>query len=270
LGLGLIVAAAFAMVAWSTELAETQFFLDHWTRGFAFCLVVFLAALFLVHRPKRDSFQGRVDHSFQGRVDHSFQGRVDHSATIKSIIKVIIDLLFPPIQGRVNRAVWWVNFIISICFCFLITNLGMYSDWVYLFGLLLIWPSISINVRRYHDMDKSGWWVLLPYSPFIFLPLIGPSVSFGIFGIYFLPYLTFGVLLYWLIVCGFFKGTVGNNRFGSESDSSANEEIRGGLQVIWSGLAYAGGAAFYLFMPLASVTNPPINWGYPRTWLGFT
>jgi len=118
-------------------------------------------------------------------------------------------------------------------------------------------------------MGKSGWWALLPYSPFIFLPLIGPSVLFGIFGIYFLPYLTFGVLLYWLIVCGFFKGTVGSNPFGSESDSSANEEIRGRLQVIWSGLAYAGGAAFYLFMPLASMTNPPINWGYPRTWLGF-
>ncbi|MDP7049050.1 MAG: DUF2723 domain-containing protein [Verrucomicrobiota bacterium] len=46
-------------------------------------------------------------------------------------------------------------------------------------------------------------------------------------------------------------------------------ELRDGLKVIWSGLAYAGGAAFYLFMPLASMTNPPINWGYPRTWLGF-
>ena len=46
-------------------------------------------------------------------------------------------------------------------------------------------------------------------------------------------------------------------------------ELREGLKVIWSGLAYAGGAAFYLFMPLSSMTNPPINWGYPRTWLGF-
>jgi thioredoxin-like negative regulator of GroEL len=29
------------------------------------------------------------------------------------------------------------------------------------------------------------------------------------------------------------------------------------------------GAAFYLYMPLASMTNPPLNWGYPRTWDGF-
>jgi tetratricopeptide (TPR) repeat protein len=29
------------------------------------------------------------------------------------------------------------------------------------------------------------------------------------------------------------------------------------------------GMAVYVFMPLASETNPPINWGYPRTWEGF-
>lgn len=29
------------------------------------------------------------------------------------------------------------------------------------------------------------------------------------------------------------------------------------------------GASLYLYMPLASMTNPPLNWGYPRTWGGF-
>src|SRR5439155_26162293 len=29
------------------------------------------------------------------------------------------------------------------------------------------------------------------------------------------------------------------------------------------------GASFYLYMPLASMTNPPLNWSYPRTWHGF-
>ncbi len=36
-----------------------------------------------------------------------------------------------------------------------------------------------------------------------------------------------------------------------------------------SGIAFAFGAAFYLYMPLASMTNPPLNWGYPRTVAGF-
>lgn len=29
------------------------------------------------------------------------------------------------------------------------------------------------------------------------------------------------------------------------------------------------GLSFYLYMPIASEQNPPINWGYPRTWEGF-
>ncbi|HWN94453.1 MAG TPA: DUF2723 domain-containing protein [Methylomirabilota bacterium] len=34
-------------------------------------------------------------------------------------------------------------------------------------------------------------------------------------------------------------------------------------------LAFALGVAFYIYMPLASMTNPPLNWGYPRTVGGF-
>ncbi len=36
-----------------------------------------------------------------------------------------------------------------------------------------------------------------------------------------------------------------------------------------SGGAWVAGAAFYLYMPLASMSNPPLNWGYPRTVAGF-
>lgn len=35
-----------------------------------------------------------------------------------------------------------------------------------------------------------------------------------------------------------------------------------------SGLCFLLGAAFYLYMPITSATNPPMNWGYPRTWEG--
>lgn len=33
--------------------------------------------------------------------------------------------------------------------------------------------------------------------------------------------------------------------------------------------AFALGVGFYIYMPLASMTNPPLNWGYPRTVGGF-
>lgn len=39
--------------------------------------------------------------------------------------------------------------------------------------------------------------------------------------------------------------------------------------VLLSGISFFVGAAHYFYMPLASVTNPPLNWGYPRVWDGF-
>ncbi len=42
-----------------------------------------------------------------------------------------------------------------------------------------------------------------------------------------------------------------------------------GKTVCISFLLFYVGLAFYGFMPFASDQNPPINWGYPRTWEGF-
>jgi tetratricopeptide (TPR) repeat protein len=39
--------------------------------------------------------------------------------------------------------------------------------------------------------------------------------------------------------------------------------------MLWMGLCWLLGAAFYMYMPIASMTNPPLNWGYPREWDGF-
>lgn len=41
------------------------------------------------------------------------------------------------------------------------------------------------------------------------------------------------------------------------------------LVMLICGLCWIGGAAFYFYMPLAGMTNPPMQWGYPRTVEGF-
>ena len=41
------------------------------------------------------------------------------------------------------------------------------------------------------------------------------------------------------------------------------------LVVMICGLCWIAGAAFYLYMPLAGMSNPPMQWGYPRTVTGF-
>lgn len=68
------------------------------------------------------------------------------------------------------------------------------------FGLLwlgLIVPSIAVQVRRFHDQDKSGWFVLLNLIPYI------------------------GGLI--VLVFMFLEGTRGPNRFGP--DPKAGETV---------------------------------------------
>mgnify|MGYP000573615578 CR=1 FL=1 len=64
-------------------------------------------------------------------------------------------------------------------------NAGILSG---LFMLASIIPSIAVAVRRLHDIDRSGWWLLIS-----FVPLIGALL-----------------LLYWYVQ----PGTPGANRFG--------------------------------------------------------
>ena len=57
--------------------------------------------------------------------------------------------------------------------------------------LLLLWPSICLYAKRWHDRGKSGWWSLI-----IFVPIIGS--------------------IWFLVELGFLRGTDGPNRFGPD------------------------------------------------------
>lgn len=59
-----------------------------------------------------------------------------------------------------------------------------------LIGLLLLIPSLAVGVRRLHDTDRSGWWLLL-----MLVPLVGPLVLLAFYAL---------------------RGTPGRNRFGEE------------------------------------------------------
>lgn len=55
----------------------------------------------------------------------------------------------------------------------------------------VIWVGLALQIKRWHDRDKSGWWCLIGL-----VPIIG-----GI----------------WVLVeCGFLRGTEGPNRFGED------------------------------------------------------
>jgi uncharacterized membrane protein YhaH (DUF805 family) len=64
-----------------------------------------------------------------------------------------------------------------------------------LVGLAMFLPGLSVAVRRLHDLDRSGWWVLLALIPIV------------------------GMIM--LIIWGCTRGTVGPNRFGSDTASGS-------------------------------------------------
>ncbi len=36
-----------------------------------------------------------------------------------------------------------------------------------IFSLAILIPSISVSVRRLHDIDRTGWWVLISLVPLV-------------------------------------------------------------------------------------------------------
>ena len=42
-----------------------------------------------------------------------------------------------------------------------------------LFGLGTIIPALAVAIRRMHDQDRSGWWILVPIANIIFLFIDG-------------------------------------------------------------------------------------------------
>jgi uncharacterized membrane protein YhaH (DUF805 family) len=77
-------------------------------------------------------------------------------------------------RGRTKRADFWffylftvlLNIPTSILDRLLFAGRGYIEN---LAALLLIVPSIAVGVRRMHDVDKRGWWLLVPFANIFFL-----------------------------------------------------------------------------------------------------
>ncbi len=70
-------------------------------------------------------------------------------------------------RGRARRKEF--GFFLLSCFIVLFILGLLKSD--ELFGVLLLGsylPFLAVSVRRLHDTDRSGWWILCPIAPFIF------------------------------------------------------------------------------------------------------
>jgi uncharacterized membrane protein YhaH (DUF805 family) len=62
--------------------------------------------------------------------------------------------------GRTKRSEYWYfilpNLVISLV-------LGFIHPWLsHIYALVMLVPSIAVGIRRMHDVDKSGWYLLIP------------------------------------------------------------------------------------------------------------
>ena|SRR6478672_4629238 len=90
-------------------------------------------------------------------------------------------------------------------------------------SLALLLPSLAVSVRRLHDIDRTGWWILIFYVAAIVLIFAALGAAFtGSPGTALVLLLAIGALSVWLLVWFVTKGTTGPNRFGP--DPLAGEE----------------------------------------------
>jgi uncharacterized membrane protein YhaH (DUF805 family) len=93
-----------------------------------------------------------------------------------------------------------------------------------LWSLAILIPSIAVGVRRLHDVNRSGWWMvapilLVPVAMIAALARLGanPDAAMAGFGILFLVMaLIAGIMAIVLLVWFCMRGTEGPNRFGPD------------------------------------------------------
>jgi uncharacterized membrane protein YhaH (DUF805 family) len=101
-------------------------------------------------------------------------------------------------HGRSRRAEYWYfvlfNLIVAVVLAGIDTLLGTFSSaqniglMSGIYSLAVIIPTLAVTFRRLHDIDRSGWWILINL-----VPLIGTIV---------------------LLVFALMDGTPGDNRYG--------------------------------------------------------
>jgi uncharacterized membrane protein YhaH (DUF805 family) len=96
-------------------------------------------------------------------------------------------------SGRAARSEYWFFVLFQfaiIIFCYALIPFGLGRTLLGLFALANFLPTISVMVRRLHDIDRSGWWYWVAL-----IPLVGAIL-----------------LLIWFCT----RGTSGANQFGPD------------------------------------------------------
>ena len=87
-------------------------------------------------------------------------------------------------KGRASRSEYWWWYLFTILASIAVSLLGVILDkltgieflsTILTWGLsiLILIPNICVQIRRYHDINRSGWWILCPIVNMVFLFFAG-------------------------------------------------------------------------------------------------
>jgi len=110
-------------------------------------------------------------------------------------------------SGRSRRKEYWMFMLLcvivyAVALSFSGDDVGgvpIVGTAIYFFLLASFIPAIAVQVRRFHDQDRSGWFSLLVLVPYI------------------------GGLIVIIFMC--FEGTLGPNRFGLDPNDPVGDQI---------------------------------------------
>jgi len=74
-------------------------------------------------------------------------------------------------SGRASRTEYWMFFLFNIIIAFVLAIIeGLIGSPGFvgmLYGLAVLIPGIAVAVRRLHDTDRTGWWLLIGFVPLV-------------------------------------------------------------------------------------------------------
>jgi len=115
------------------------------------------------------------------------------------IWKLVVLERYAKFDGRAGREEFWFFVLANVAVYVALLLLARIS-WIFIALYFLYWlativPSVAVAIRRLHDTDKTGWFLLLGFIPFI-----GGIVLLVFFAI---------------------QGTEGPNQFGAAAEPAA-------------------------------------------------
>jgi uncharacterized membrane protein YhaH (DUF805 family) len=120
--------------------------------------------------------------------------------------------------GRINRAKYWIATTTYVSVIIALVGLGFFFRFDIIFFVIaalvfiaLTVSGVAVGLKRLHDRDMSGWWLLVFYLLPVVLDGIGRQLGNTI-----ILSLGSAMSVWALIVLGFLRGTPGANQYGPD------------------------------------------------------